>query len=499
MKILYAKFPIFIKILLSLLLGFTISFVGFSQGEEENTSEDYKKNFNDFSQGINKKFKDFSDKNDSIFITFLEGVWTEFEMFTIEKGIKTKPEEQPQLMDDNDNYLKICPSKEQNLQEEAEEPKHTQQPATELQVPEVQMAIPSMSINYYGTLIDVPRYDSQFKPLNNPTQQQVTDFYTYLADNELVLYGLSTFDRTGKNLNLNGWGMFQLLKKASQKYFSDRNERTLFTWYALLKLGVDARIGLNDKEVYLFAHTDAGIFNNSFIIFDDKKYYLLNIDDKPINFNRIQTYEGNYPGRLRPMSLKLSSIPLLIDEPFSRSITYKKKEYELLVNYSIIDFYSSYPDCDLEVYFGAALSEEAIASWDLAIGEELKSLNNVEKVNELLAFVQYSFPYQIDESQFGREKYMFAEEAMYYPFTDCEDRSVLLAQLIKHYTGLPLIGLNFPNHVAIAVDVGAEIKGDHIDFNGANYTICDPTYIGASLGVGMEEYMDTEPLIIFTD
>ena len=78
---------------------------------------------------------------------------------------------------------------------------------------------------------------------------------------------------------------------------------------------------------------------------------------------------------------------------------------------------------------------------------------------------------------------MFAEECLYYPYSDCEDRAVLLAQLVKHYTGLPSIGLEFKEHVTLAVYFPGEEYGNYVVFEGKKYFICDSTYINATSGM----------------
>ena len=42
--------------------------------------------------------------------------------------------------------------------------------------------------------------------------------------------------------------------------------------------------------------------------------------------------------------------------------------------------------------------------------------------NILLSFVQQAFDYKTDQDAYGAEKYMFADELLFYPFADCEGR-----------------------------------------------------------------------------
>ena len=109
-------------------------------------------------------------------------------------------------------------------------------------------------------------------------------------------------------------------------------------------------------------------------------------------------------------------------------------------------------------------------------------------VNIILRFVQTAFKYQTDDIQFGREKWLFPDETIYYPYADCEDRSILFAWMVKTLTGLDVVGLDWPGHIATAVAFNDNIPGDYLIINGRRYTICDPTYINADIGMMMDNY-----------
>ena len=82
----------------------------------------------------------------------------------------------------------------------------------------------------------------------------------------------------------------------------------------------------------------------------------------------------------------------------------------------------------------------------------------MDAVNVLLRFVQTGFSYLTDSEQFGREKFMFPEETLSYPYSDCEDRSFLFAYLVSSLLGLDVIGLDYPGHVATAVKFSSPVS-----------------------------------------
>jgi hypothetical protein len=99
--------------------------------------------------------------------------------------------------------------------------------------------------------------------------------------------------------------------------------------------------------------------------------------------------------------------------------------------------------------------------------------------------VQTAFDYKTDGEQFGRERSLFCEESFYYPFCDCEDRAILFTTLVRDLLGLKTALLYYPGHLAAAVEFNENVSGDYLTIEGRRYTVCDPTYIGASIGMTM--------------
>ncbi|RMG76496.1 MAG: hypothetical protein D6714_21265 [Bacteroidetes bacterium] len=157
------------------------------------------------------------------------------------------------------------------------------------------------------------------------------------------------------------------------------------------------------------------------------------------------------------------------------------------------------PPTGFAVTLSTPLSEVARASFRTALEPLLEGKTTREKVDFLLRLVQYGFEYQTDQEQFGREKYFFPEEVLYFPYADCEDRSALFAQLVKEMTGLEVIGLVFPEHVATAVRFSEDFPGDYVTYEGQKYLICDPTYIGAGSGMVMPKYKNAAAQMVLLD
>ena len=130
------------------------------------------------------------------------------------------------------------------------------------------------------------------------------------------------------------------------------------------------------------------------------------------------------------------------------------------------------------------------------LSPHLQKLSAPEQLNFLLHLVQKSFEYKTDQDQFNKEKYFFAHETFVYPYSDCEDRSVLFANLVKALLGYNVVLLDYPEHIATAVEVPFSIEGKTVTHKGKTYLICDPTYINANIGMEMPNLKVSERKVV---
>ena len=114
----------------------------------------------------------------------------------------------------------------------------------------------------------------------------------------------------------------------------------------------------------------------------------------------------------------------------------------------------------------------------------------------LINFVQTAFEYATDDEQFGYERPLFGDEIFYYPYSDCEDRSILFSILMRDLLGLDVVLLHFPGHLATAVKFNEDISGFYLMIDNEKYLICDPTYINAPVGDCMPDYQNSSVTIV---
>nr|HMS53421.1 hypothetical protein [Chitinophagales bacterium] len=68
--------------------------------------------------------------------------------------------------------------------------------------------------------------------------------------------------------------------------------------------------------------------------------------------------------------------------------------------------------------------------------------------------------------------------------SDCEDRAVLFAYLVRELVKLDVIIIEFDTHANTAVLFDPPIGNDHIFYEGKTYSICDPTGPSNDMGIG---------------
>lgn len=165
------------------------------------------------------------------------------------------------------------------------------------------------------------------------------------------------------------------------------------------------------------------------------------------------------------------------------------------VNKNLIDLLEDLPQMSNVLYAYPILDNDCRTQIVTSLQKQLEGMSKVEALQALLHFMHYAFTYATDQVQFGKEKPFFFEELLYYPKCDCEDRSVFFAYLVKQVLGLDCHLVDYPGHIAVAVSIEG-VTGTYYNYNGRKFYITDPTYIGASIGECMPDYVNTKPKLL---
>lgn len=324
--------------------------------------------------------------------------------------------------------------------------------------------------------------------LNGLNENAIADAYEALCNSDYKPL-LADCAQIRKDLRLNDWGVFTLVRQVADTYCGTANESIVMQQFLLNEMGYKARMArkATEDKMMLFVATDCSIYAHPYITLNGQNYYNLSGNNEQCQFYMCQK---DSPKAKNSVGMQLKEAPLFPGTVVSSTHQAKGSAARVTVDVpkALMDFYKDYPQCDYSVYFNApvnAAMENRILS---SLAPLVQGRNEADAANILINFVQTAFQYQTDGQQFGYEKPFFVEELFYYPYSDCEDRAMLFSYLVRELLGLDVVLLDYPEHIATAVRFNGNVSGDYLMVNGRKYIVCDPTYIGASIGMTMPRY-----------
>ncbi len=300
------------------------------------------------------------------------------------------------------------------------------------------------SFGFFGVRV-ILDYDQQFKfdPPKVINPATISEMWKKLsgANSSDLVSQLQTYKT---NLNLNDYAYYLLLKQFAQTLYPDSETgEDLLVWNLMTRSGFKTRIAYADNKLSLMIPSYYTLYSKSFLKTGGLNYYLMrNIG------NDIYTYDKDYPDATNLMDFAINS-PLNLNKKVDQktvdfSFNGKSYSFNFYINQNLIDFYKEYPQVDINTYFDAAVSPETKESIYESFIPVLEEMSETEAVSFLLKFVQTAFDYQTDQQQFYKEKFFFPEEVFFYPYSDCEDRSILFAYLVKTLLNNKIIGIEYP-------------------------------------------------------
>jgi len=467
-----------------------------SYGQADSTFGEFEKEmqqeFDAFTRQNQIEFDNYVEEIDKEFSDYLRENWVEFRLFA---GIKPDTTPKPLTLPIFDPSIrKVKPGeipREIPVQPLKGITAPVLQPVPNLPLviksePETPLIEPEGTIlDFYGARLSI-HYDPGLAG-ELPTEIHNTDIANFWDRINQANY--SGLIRTLKDyrtlMNLNDWGYYMLVKKTAELISPSKNYSRLLSWFLLTKSGYRVRVAYAENQIALMFPSSNTIFGLRYFVIDQVKFYAPEFTP-----NQIYTYEQDFPGATGVFDLNVYNALNIGDQFAERTFnfSFKNRAYSITIKYNLnsIDFYKDFPLCDLNIYFDAALTPESKESILNALKPQLSGLSAAYAVDFLLNFVQKGFPYKTDQEQFnGEEKYFFPEEDLYYQYSDCDDRAVFFAYLVKELLGFKVIGVVYPGHIATAVRFPSEEAGDFVTYKGEKYLIADPTYINAPFGCTM--------------
>lgn len=290
------------------------------------------------------------------------------------------------------------------------------------------------------------------------------------------------------------WAYLLMLQELSDAYFGkNTNESTLLCAYLYCQSGYQMRLGLGNNRLYLLVASKHQIYESGYWEIDGMSYYPFNCQEQSL-----EICGASFPDE-QPLSLLVNESPLfterLADSRTLQSERYPNVKVEVSSDENLVSFFATYPTSMLNdnfctrwsFYANTPMSERMKNQLYPSLQNAVKGRSQHEAVNILLNFVQTAFVYEYDDKVWGGDRAFFAEESLYYPYCDCEDRSILFSRLVRDLLGLKVLLVYYPGHLATAVHFTESVSGDYISLDNQKYVVCDPTYIGAPVGATMPD------------
>lgn len=371
--------------------------------------------------------------------------------------------------------------------------------------PRVEKANNYMTFSVFGTECKVRIGDNCRYKLPNASTAAVADAIENVFPGQQFENLLYDCLQERKRHDFSDWAYYQMLLALTQQFYGDCNEAVLAQAFLYSQSGYKMRLAHTSQKLYMLAATRHFIFNKQFYVLGGENYFLLS-DNK---VDQLGICEASFP-KESSLSLQITASQEFGDNPtMERTITSRYNEdfsFTISSNKNYIDFFGTYPSSTVNNNFMSRWAMYANTPLEKGVKDQLyppmkaklKGLSQQEAVQQLLWWMHGTvdtegkikdancFLYNYDENVWGGDRAFFGEETLFYPYCDCEDRSILLSHLVRDLLELDVVLVYYPGHLAMAVNFTEPVKGDYVMLDGRKFIVCDPTYIGARVGDTME-------------
>ena len=346
-------------------------------------------------------------------------------------------------------------------------------------------------ITYYGTPFSFRAPKNKSISLPNIEAQTLATAWEELASedyNNLMYDCLSARDQ----YNLCDWAYLSLLQQLAEALCDKTNAAALLQAFIYANSGYQMRLAVTENgRLHMLIGSEYTFYDRGYYEIEGEKFFPLEELTESIAI-----CNGAFENE-KPLSLLIANEQHLAVAP--KAMPKRKAQSGLTVtcsiNKNLIDFYNAYPTGHYGDDFSTRWAVYANSPLDETIKQELypqlrsaiRGVPEAQAVNLLLNWVQTAFEYEYDDKVWGTDRAFFPAESLYYPYCDCEDRSILFSRIVRDLLNLDVVLLYYPGHLATAVAFHQEIRGDYLMYNNRKFIICDPTFIGAPIGATMPE------------
>jgi len=497
--------------------------------EDENSFED---EFSSFRKRAFREYESFRDEANAEYAQFMEQAWKWFSPQPAKP--KPKDEEIPPVVLDEKEQDQPIESKPIVIKETVTPPTPEPQPKPVSPIPEQPSDVPApqpvivqpvvtpktepkeepvpapvldehyKTFTCFGTEMKVRFEDDQSFRIARLTEKEVANTWKKLATkdyNNLIRDCLLL----RVEHQLSDWAYLNMLFDMGKACVGSDNEATMLAAFVYCQSGYKMRLAFGGDKLRLLYASKHFIYGQDYFWIDGDYYYPFGSCD-----GKMQICEASFPQE-KPLSLWVPTEQKfqvsLTPERLLQSRRYEDVQAKVCVNKNLIDFYETYPTSSLEENFMLRWAMYANTPMDATVKqqlypvlrEELKGYSELEAMERLLNWVQTGFVYEYDENVWGNDRAFFAEETLFYPYCDCEDRSIMLSRLVRDLLGLKCVLVYYPGHLAMAVHFNEDVKGDYFELNGQRFVVTDPTFINARVGRTMTGMDSSQATVILLE
>lgn len=467
----------------------------FAQTDFDAFKQKANRDFDAFKQRVEQQYETHRQKVNADYAEHMKRVWREFNAF---KGVPVPEDDvKPVPPKPFDDKQKEQPIIDQELPtdpvvEPVPEPKPQPKPVEPIEDKPV-VAPSYFTTKYCGTTIKVRLSPREKFHLKSLSETHVAEAWNALCTDE---YDNLLYDclKCREDLHLCDWAYMCMLSTLCEEFCGNgTNEATLMLAWLYCQSGYTMRIGAYEKHLEMLFASEHKIYSMPYYVVGGQQFYPIHQTEQ-----KLRIFDHAFDGE-QSMSLLIGAEQnLAVQTTKVRKIVsrdFPQMTFNVQTNQNNLTFYNTYPTSELHdnfmtrwaMYANVPLSESTRRQFYPALHKQLSGKTQLETVNQLLNWVQTGFEYEYDDKVWGGDRAFFAEETLYYPYCDCEDRSILFSRLVRDIVGLDVVLVYYPGHLATAVAFTENVRGDYMTVNGRKFVVCDPTYIGAPVGYTMPE------------
>lgn len=458
-----------------------------------------------FRQEVQKKQKDFREKINHKYTEFMRQKWISLGM---NPPIKTPPVTPIPIFELDDLDSDPKPIKI-DYKDVVTLPKPQPQPKPIYPIPEMIDSTPNyLDFTFYGTTCQVRIPKPEVIILDKVEENCIADMWNHFCEDK---YNNLLYDCIGirQQMQLSDWAYLSMLGTLSKQYLGNGNEAIVLWAYLLTQTGYQVRMAYNGNQMYLLIASVDRLSDMSYYTIDEEPFYLVsvNVGNEP---NNLKVMPHPFDGE-KKLDMKIYNLHKFAWKPTKkRNMTSKLNpeiSVELSVNKNLVDFYDKYPkaytipDPDgvscWKYYANAPFSEEIKKELYPVLRKAIAGKGQIEAANMIIHFMQTTLVYGLDDEIWGYDRPFFAEETLFYPYCDCEDRAILFSRLVRDLLHLDVVLLYLPGHLAAATAFTEPLNAPYYLIDGRKYYYCEPTASPyADVGWIPKDFKNVNPIVI---